>query len=127
MENMKEKDTILLIDDEDVVLNIGEKMLKKLGYDVLLSSNGLEAARIYGDKKETIGLVILDVLMPKVSGSETCRGLKDINPKVKIVHTSGMDSHLITREMNCGCISILQKPFRLENLSNKISEMLNNS
>jgi two-component system cell cycle sensor histidine kinase/response regulator CckA len=127
MENSNGKGTILLVDDEDVVLVVGTMMLEKLGYNVLAANNGLDAAQFYRDKKENICLVVLDVLMPKVSGSETCRRIKAINPKAKILHTSGLDAGQLTQDIKCGCDSILQKPFRLDNLSDKISEMLDDS
>ena len=124
MENSNGKGTILLVDDEDVVLDVCTMMLEKLGFNVLAVSNGLDAVQIYRHNEVNISLIILDILMPKVSGSETCRRIKEINPKAKILHTSGLDAGQLTHDIKCGCDSILQKPFKLDNLSNKISEML---
>ena len=107
MENSNGKGTILLVDDEDVVLDVCTMMLEKLGFNVLAVSNGLDAVQIYRDRKENISLIIIDILMPKVSGSETCRRIKEINPKAKILHTSGLDAGQY-RELPVSQVVVLQ-------------------
>ena len=89
MGNFNEKNTILLVDDEQVVLEVGTLMIKKLGYKVLQATNGKEASQIFRDNIEAICLVILDMKLPDENGSDTCKRLKEHDPNVKVLHTSG--------------------------------------
>jgi DNA-binding response OmpR family regulator len=116
--------TVMLVDDEDVVLNIGTLMLKKLGYNVLEARNGKEAKTVYGENKETICLVILDMNLPDEQGSDTCKKLKEINPDVKVLHSSGLGGSQGNEVLECGCTQSLPKPFRLAELSAKVKELL---
>ena len=88
MDNFKIKDTILIVDDEQVVLDVGTLIVKKLGYKVLQATNGAEASQIFKDNGEAICLVILDMKLPDEFGSDTCKRLMEIRPDVKVLHTS---------------------------------------
>ena len=116
--------TVMIVDDEDVVLNIGTLMLKKLGYNALEARNGKEAKTIYEDNKEAICLVILDMNLPDEQGSDTCKKLKEINPDVIVLHSSGLGGTQGNEEMECGCTQSLPKPFRFAELSAKVKELL---
>jgi DNA-binding NtrC family response regulator len=127
MDNLNAKETILLVDDEQVILEVGTMMLKKLGYNALRAENGLEASQVFKDNKDVIGLVILDMKLPDENGSDTCKRLKEINPDVRVLHTSGYGIGLGVASLDCGCTDFLQKPFRFEDISGKLKDLLENS
>lgn len=123
---VKGSGTVLLIDDEELVTNVGEKLLKKLGYDVLTAPDGKEGVNLYKNKFGAIDIIILDLIMPGMSGKETCEALIGINPDAKILLASGYSLNGKAREMlDLGCSGFIQKPFNLQQLSVKINEILN--
>lgn len=116
---------ILLVDDEHIVLETGVIMLERLGYKVLKAESGMEAVEIYTENRETIDLVILDMIMPIISGGETYSKLKMINPDVKVLLSSGFSFNGQASEIvKLGCKGFIQKPFNLHKLSGKIKEIL---
>ena len=94
MENSIEAGSILIVDDEKVVLEVATSMVKKLGFNVLQAKSGKEATKVFSDSANDICLVILDMILPDESGSVICKKLKDINPTVRILHTSGIGNGL---------------------------------
>jgi two-component system cell cycle sensor histidine kinase/response regulator CckA len=121
--------TILLVDDEKEVLEVAEKLLKAMGYHVLTAWEGREAIEVYRKHRETIDLVLLDIIMPDMKGGEVFDRLKEINPEVKILLSSGysIDGEA-TRILQRGGKGFIQKPFDIEQLSQSIRAILwNNS
>ncbi|MBT8368969.1 MAG: response regulator, partial [Deltaproteobacteria bacterium] len=119
--------TILLVDDEEIVLEAGVKMLELLGYRVLKAGSGIEAVEVYKDNKDAIDLVILDMIMPGVGGGETFDKIKKINPIVKVLLSSGYSLDGKAAEiLKRGCKGFMQKPFNLQKLSGKVKEILVN-
>jgi two-component system cell cycle sensor histidine kinase/response regulator CckA len=118
-------ETVLLVDDEQMIVEVGQAVLKTLGYQVLPARSGKEAIEIYQENQGKVGLVILDMIMPGMSGSETYDRLKAINPKVKVLLSSGysLDSEA-TNILKRGCDGFIQKPFTIKQLSRKIREIL---
>jgi DNA-binding response OmpR family regulator len=127
MNNLHEKTTILLVDDDETVLGVGSLMIEKLGYDVLQAKNGTEAVRIYKENMNDICLVILDEKLPDEPGSDTCKRLKEHDPNVKVLHTSGLGKSMSEGSLKCGCDAFLIKPFKIDELSNKLHEILANT
>ncbi len=120
-----DKKTILLVDDEDIIIDVGQQMLKKLGYSVLSSKHGQEGVEIYRENKDNIAMVLLDMVMPAMGGGETYDKLKAINPKIKVLLSSGFSvDGQATEILNRGCNGFIQKPFNLQDLSQKIRETL---
>lgn len=118
-------ETILLVDDEDIVIDVGKKMLQKIGYQVLVARGGKTAVELYEDNKDEIDMVILDMIMPEVSGGETYDRLKKINPDIKVLLASGYSINgQATEILNRGCDGFIQKPFSVKDLSQKIREIL---
>ena len=118
-------ETILLVDDEKMVLEVSKKVLESMGYRVYPAGSGQEAIAVYMEKQKEIDLVILDMIMPGISGGETFDRLREINPGIKVLLSSGYSIKGQAQEiMDRGCNGFLQKPFRLENLSRKVREML---
>ena len=121
--NHNEKKTVLFVDDEEMLLEVGSLMLQRLGYNVLTTSKGQEAIEIF--KKNDVAFVILDMRMPGMNGDEVCRQLKKIKPKIKIILASGYvkfysEDYLV----DSGFDDILEKPFTIEHLSEKIEYIL---
>ena len=121
----KETRTILLVDDEDLVRDAGVHLFQSLGYSVLEAANGMEAVAIYKKHSETINLVFLDIVMPGMSGGDTYDRIKEINPNVKVLLSSGygIDDQAV-EILDRGADSFIQKPFSLEDLSQKIREIM---
>lgn len=119
------KGTILVVDDEEMVLDIGTEMIGKMGYQTLSARNGGEAISVYRKSPDEIDLVVLDLIMPGASGSDTFDMLRQINAGVKVLLASGysIDSQAIAL-MDRGCDGFIQKPYNLEDLSRKIDEIL---
>jgi len=120
--------TILIVDDEEMVLEAGVKMLMRLGYNVLKAGSGIEAVEVYEDNKEAIDLVILDMIMPGMGGGETYEKMKKINPIVKVLLSSGYSLEGQAAEiLKRGCKGFIQKPFNLQKISGKVIEALANN
>jgi len=124
-EAFKGSETLLLIDDEDIIIDIGGQILERLGYRVLMARSGKEAIEIYRANKSKINMVILDMIMPDMGGGETYDRLKKINPEIQVLLSSGYSINGQASEiMNRGCNGFIQKPFNVEQLSRKIREIL---
>ena len=118
-------ETILLVDDEEAVTSVSKDMLEVLGYSVLIARSGQEAVDIYKKHHDAIDLVILDVVMPDMGGEETLARLKSIKPSVVVTLSSGysLDGQ-VTKIMQQGCKTFIQKPFTINVLSQKLREAL---
>jgi len=117
--------TILLVDDEETVLDIGVQMIEKMGYSVLAAKSGEEALAIYNKNASRIDLVILDLIMPGMSGTETFDELKKIDPDIKTLLSSGYSIDGQAMEvLDRGCNGFIQKPYNLGFLSKEINKIL---
>ena len=118
-------EAVLLVDDEQIVLEVAGGMLTSLGYTVIAATNGKDAIEAYEKEQDTIDMVILDMIMPGLSGRETCNRLKAINSAVKILLSSGYSiDGQATEILKIGCNGFIQKPFNMKGLSRKIREIL---
>jgi len=123
---IKGDETVLLVDDEEVVIDVGVQLLKKLGYNVLEAGSGKEAIQLFSEKNDKIDMVILDMIMPDIGGGEVYDRIKKIDPQVKVLLSSGYSiDGQATDILERGCNSFIQKPFNMEILSKKIREVLN--
>jgi len=111
------EETVLLVDDEPMVRDLGNEILRSYGYQVVLACDGLEALEIYGNNGKEIDLVILDLLMPNLGGKETLVRLRELDPAAKVIICSGYGSRgnglqqIITSRIN-----MVHKPFKPEEL-----------
>jgi two-component system cell cycle sensor histidine kinase/response regulator CckA len=122
---LKGSETILLIDDEEMIIDVGAELLKKLGYKVLTAHRGQQAVEIYRLNQEKVAIVILDLIMPEMSGAEVYERLKEINPNVKVLLSSGYSLKGQAAEiLKRGCNGFIQKPFITNELSKKIREII---
>jgi CheY-like chemotaxis protein len=121
-------ETVLLVDDEAMILQVGKGILEALGYKVLTAVSGKEALDAYQANRDAIAMIILDMVMPELGGGETYDALKIINPDVKVLLSSGYSSAgQATEILRRGCNGFIQKPFNIGALSEKIREILDNT
>ncbi|MBU4261567.1 MAG: PAS domain S-box protein [Proteobacteria bacterium] len=121
----KGKGTVLLVDDEQLIIDVGTEIIKSLGYEVLTARSGKEALDIYANNRDRIDIVLLDLVMPGMSGGDTFIGLKEINPDVRVLLSSGYSINGQASSMlKQGCDGFIQKPYNMKDLSQKIHEIL---
>lgn len=119
------KEILLLVDDEAMLLEVGQEMLEIMGYTVYTAGGGKEAMEIFKAHHDTIDMVILDMIMPDMGGGETYDKLKQINPNVKVLLSSGYSIDSQASEiMKRGCDGFIQKPFEITDLSRKLRDIL---
>jgi len=118
-------ETILLVDDEEPIRNLGEQIFTKYGYTVLKVSDGEGALKIYQEKKEKIDLVILDLIMPGMGGKKCLEGLLQINPDVKVVVASGYSPEGTVKSfLEGGAKNFISKPFNMKEMIQVVREVL---
>ncbi len=118
-------ETVLLVDDEEMIIDVGTRMLARLGYEVLTAKNGAEAVEIYQENQTKIDFVLLDMVMPIIGGGEAFDRLREINPGAKVILCSGYSiDGQATDILNRGCNAFIQKPFNLKTLSQQIRAVL---
>lgn len=123
--SLKGKGTILLVDDEEVVRVATEERLKSCGYEVLLASDGMEAVACYRQRGEDVDLVICDMMMPRMNGRDCFKALKEINPDVRLVVSTGFASDEDLNEMHrMGAAGQIIKPYTFSQLSSVIQKVL---
>ena len=123
---IKGSGTVLLVDDEDMILQIGRAMLQKLGYRVLIATGGEGAFDILKRKGAEIDLVVMDLIMPGMPGSQVFDGIRELRPDMPILLSSGYSINGQAQDiMARGCNGFLQKPFNLSELSQKIDHIMN--
>jgi PAS domain S-box-containing protein len=121
-------ETILLVEDEEMVRDLAYKVLAEMGYKVLAASNGEEALQICEQHKEPIHLMLTDVVMPKMSGRELAEGSVRWYPELKVIYMSGYtDSSVIRNGMLEPGVNFVQKPFTPLSLTKKVREVLDAS
>jgi two-component system cell cycle sensor histidine kinase/response regulator CckA len=122
---IKGSGTILLIDDEKMILDVGIELLEELGYTVQSAMSGQEAIDIFKEARDKIDLVIMDMIMPEMGGGETFDRLKEIDPDVKVLLSSGYSINgQATKILRRGCDGFIQKPFNMNQLAEKVQQIL---
>lgn len=121
-------ETLLLVDDEESILETNADLLRALGYTVLPARSGREALEIYRENRDAIDLVILDMVMPEMSGADVYAKLKEMNQSILVLLCSGYAiNSLAGRIMEAGCNGFLQKPFTIEQISQSIRSILDSA
>jgi PAS domain S-box-containing protein len=124
----KGHETILIVDDQDVIRQLGADILEDAGYKVLLAASGEEALQLYQRKKREIALVVLDVIMPGLGGKETFSRLKAINSGIKVLLSSGYSTDGEVGEIiKDGASGYIQKPYKDDQLIIRVQEILDPS
>jgi CheY-like chemotaxis protein len=117
---------ILVVDDEEVMRQTAQSILMECGYSVLLAENGAEAVNIFKKHKNKIKAVLLDMIMPKMSGKQTYIELAKIDKNVKVLLISGFkQDHRVESILELGVKSFIQKPFSLMTLANQTYQVIN--
>jgi two-component system, cell cycle sensor histidine kinase and response regulator CckA len=118
-------ETLLLVDDEDAVRTLGAEMLELAGYTVLAAANGREALEVYRNNRESIALVILDLVMPEMSGRKCLEELLKMNPKAEVLIASGYAANGPAKEAReSGAAGFVGKPFDLKQILLAIRKIL---
>lgn len=118
-------ETILIVDDEEPVLELAERMLAKAGYTIIATDNGAEAVELYRERSKEIALVMLDMIMPEMDGGDVYRALREIDPDVKVVLSSGYSINgQAGKLMKEGIQSFVQKPFTRSALCSTMRRVL---
>jgi PAS domain S-box-containing protein len=119
------KETVMLVDDEETVIDVGTKLLEMLGYSVITARGGKEALQLHQNNGHSIDLVVLDMIMPDMGGGETFDQLKAAQPDLKVLLSSGYSLNDQAKEiLSRGCDAFIQKPFNMQELSRKLREVL---
>jgi PAS domain S-box-containing protein len=122
---LKGTETVLLVDDEEIILDIGRDLLKAMGCKTLTARGGHEAIELYQKNQDEIDIVILDMIMPNMSGGEVYDRMKEINPDIKVLLSSGYSiNDQATDILSRGCNGFIQKPFTINELSAAIRQIL---
>ncbi len=117
--------TILLVDDEELIRSSGRRLLQKLGFTVLLAENGQAALEVYKEHALEIDLVILDLIMPVMDGAEAYSRLREFDPDVRIVPSSGYTSEEVADKLQeLGAGEFVHKPYNLKQLSAALARAL---
>jgi PAS domain S-box-containing protein len=124
-EAVKGSGTVLLVDDEEVIVEVGSDMLKLLNYSVLTARSGSEALSVFTAHQDRIDLVILDMIIPDMDGTQIFHRLKQLSPNLKVLLASGYSlKGKAAALLESGCSGFIQKPFNLQALSRKIEAIL---
>jgi len=118
-------ESVLLVDDEQRILNVGRTICKALGYTVFTAASGKEALKIYAEKKNDINVVVLDMIMPGMDGLAVFIALKKLNPDIKVLLSTGYaideNAQAMLRQ---GCKGYILKPYSVVDFSHKLREIL---
>jgi two-component system cell cycle sensor histidine kinase/response regulator CckA len=127
--------TILIVDDQEMVRTLVADLLTDLDYEVITASDGHDAIDLYSRMKEEaqandqpehpVDLVILDMILPKIDGVETFDRLRELNPDVRVILSSGYDVDDRVKELlGRGALGFIQKPYHIEALLNMVRKVL---
>ncbi len=116
---------VLVVEDEPIIRLILERMLGRLGYEVHLAENGEVGVKEFTARRGAISVVLLDVVMPGMGGLETFRRLREIDPTVAVIVSSGFSTEGETRQMlDEGAVGYIQKPYQLDDLAEALRKVL---
>ncbi len=127
VEELHGHETVLIVDDEELILNMLNIFLKDMGYDVLTATDGQKALDTYLEHQKDVALVLTDMGLPLFDGAVLFSKLMTINPSVKVVIASGyVDPHLRSQLLSAGVIDLIQKPYSPRLVARRIREILDN-
>jgi CheY-like chemotaxis protein len=118
-------ETVMLVDDEPMIRNLGRTILGRYGYQVILAEDGQEAVDLYAKQKDGIDLVILDLTMPRLSGHDTLRQLRLIDSNVAVLFASGYSAEHVIESDKDGVLGFINKPYRPQDLASTVRAALN--
>jgi CheY-like chemotaxis protein len=117
--------TILLVDDEEPIRELGSLILESMGFKVLTAADGVEALEVFRKQKNEIICVLLDLTMPRMDGDETLQQLRLIDAKIPVLISSGYnEQEVVQRFTGKDTSGFIQKPYTISNLTGKLKEVL---
>ena len=117
--------TILIADDEPVVLSSTSSLLRRKGFTTVLAADGLEAVRHFRANPDGFAAVLLDLTMPGLDGAEVLREIRQVNPAARVLVMSGFSEHDVRKRLgDLHPVAILHKPFTLEVLLSRLREVM---
>jgi len=121
-------ETVLVVDDEQFVRELGARILTRAGYTVLHAVNGLEATEIFRKERSRIALVVLDLIMPEMGGKECLKELVSLDPQIKVLVASGYLADASVKEcLDAGAQGFVSKPFKMNELLREVRRVLDQS
>ena len=118
-------ETVLIVDDEEMVNTLCELMLERLGFNVLTARDGREGLSVFREHADEIDCVLFDLTMPHMDGKQTFSEMRQIKPDISVILCSGYDEQDATRQFDGkGLAGFIQKPFTLDTLKAKLEEVL---
>jgi len=121
-------ETILVVDDEEGLRALGQAVLERCGYTVLMAEDGLQALEVYQARQEEIALVVLDVIMPQMDGLECLRRLREMDPQVKVLISTGYTARDLAQELMAeGALGVVEKPFRIQDFATAVRAAIDES
>jgi PAS domain S-box-containing protein len=125
LKTLSGNETVLVVDDDDRVRLLAKETLETFGYTVLEASNGKDALTIYAEKQDLISLVVLDLMMPEMSGRTCLKHLLSINPSVKVIIMSGYSTEdEIQKSKDMGATNFLGKPYKIDEFMKQVREVI---
>jgi CheY-like chemotaxis protein len=119
------KETVLLVDDEEMIRGLGKRILEKNHYTVLTAVDGKQALEVFLRERERIGLVVMDLIMPVMGGKDCLKQLLELDPDVRVLIASGQAVDASTEEcLSLGAKAVLRKPFRAKQLLAEVRKAL---
>jgi CheY-like chemotaxis protein len=115
---------VLLIDDEMMIRELGQTWLQRLGYRVFLAANGKEGIDLFERERDKIDLVILDIVMPEISGRDVFRRIRQIDPHVPVLFSSGFSNEPIRPTEEDGVVGFIAKPYQVQDLARAVRNAL---
>ena len=122
---VKGSETVLLVDDEEMIQEVASAMLEKMGYRVIIAASGEKAIAAVAESGGDFDIVILDLIMPGMDGGKVFDQIRKMQPRIPVLLSSGYAINgLATEILNRGCNGFIQKPFNISELSKKVHEVL---
>lgn len=124
-QNMTEKNTILLVDDDQMVLSVTKQLLERLGYQVIKAQGGEEAITLAMNYQNRISIAVLDMVMPGMDGPSTFHKLREMMPDLKVLLCSGyVESEQVHELVEDGAVGFIRKPFDRKTLEREIRNLI---
>ena len=119
-------ETILLAEDHEGLREMSHQALSNLGYSIVLARDGREAVEQFAANSDRISLLVLDVVMPRLGGPDALKQIRQMNPAIPVIFTSGYseESDILSSLISRGAARLLQKPYAPRDLARKIRELL---
>jgi DNA-binding response OmpR family regulator len=122
---MRKKETLLVVEDEAMLLELLKAIFEEEGYQVVTAKDGQEAVEVFRARRDTFALVLTDMGLPKLGGWEVFQKIREMDPKIKVILASGfVDASVRDDMMSQGAADVLQKPYGPQKILDRIRKVL---